>query len=124
MAEHRRQLEGGRNIALKVPPHQFEETLRFYRDAIGLRQLDDHLPSHVFEFGANLLWLDRVEAMTHTEIWLELRTPDTNSAAARLERSGVVRCDAVEHLPEGFDGFWICSPGNIVHLVRGPQQDV
>jgi catechol 2,3-dioxygenase-like lactoylglutathione lyase family enzyme len=124
MTNNERLFSGGRNIALKIPPHEFDQTLRFYRDTLGLRQLDNHLPSHVFEFGANLLWLDRSDTMTHTEIWLELRTPDTNSAAARLEINGVARCDAIEHLPEGFDGFWITSPGNIVHLVHGPQQDI
>lgn len=124
MTNNGRLFSGGRNIALKIPPHEFDQTLRFYRDTLGLRQLDDHRPSHVFEFGANLLWLDRVETMTHTEIWLELQTQDTDSAAARLEINGVVRCDTIEKLPEDFDGFWISGPGNIVHLVNGLQQDV
>jgi len=45
------------------------------------------------------------------------------SAAARLEINGVVRCDTIENLPEDFNGFWISGPGNIVHLVHGPQQE-
>ncbi len=27
---------GGRNIAIKLPPHEFDSTLRFYRDVLGL----------------------------------------------------------------------------------------
>lgn len=30
---------GGIDIALKLPPHQFEETVIFYRDVIGLNKL-------------------------------------------------------------------------------------
>ena len=28
---------GGRNIAMKVPPHLWEETVAFYRDLLGMR---------------------------------------------------------------------------------------
>ena len=31
---------GGKNIAMKVPPHQHEATVRFYRDLLGLEQID------------------------------------------------------------------------------------
>lgn len=78
----------------------------------------------MFEFGANVLWLDRGETMTQTEVWLELRAPDTAAAAKHLERNQVARCDSVEKLPDGFDGFWITSPGNIVHLVHGTREDI
>ena len=27
---------GGRNIAMKVPPHQWEQTVRFYRETLRL----------------------------------------------------------------------------------------
>jgi hypothetical protein len=30
-------IKGGINIAMKVPPHQYEETIAFYRDVIGLK---------------------------------------------------------------------------------------
>ena len=32
--------QGGKNIAMKVPPHQHEATVRFYRDLLGLEQID------------------------------------------------------------------------------------
>jgi len=31
--------EAGRNIALKVPPHQYEATVAFYRDVLGFRAI-------------------------------------------------------------------------------------
>ena len=124
MTENQNLFAGGRNIALKLPPHELNDAVRFYGEVLGLKQLNDYLPSIVFEYGANLLWLDRVDTMTQAELWLELRAPDTAAAAAHLDRHGVTRCDAVEALPEGFDGFWISGPGNIIHLVHGKKEDV
>ena len=123
MTDNQPRFAGGQNIALKIPPHEFDDAVCFYRDVLGLRQLDDYLPSTVFEYGTNLLWLDPVETMTQAEIWLELRTPDTAAAAEHLVRHNVVRCDEVEALPAGFDGFWISGPGNVVHLVHGAKQE-
>ena len=31
-------LAGGRNIALKVPPHLYDATVQFYRDVVGLER--------------------------------------------------------------------------------------
>jgi catechol 2,3-dioxygenase-like lactoylglutathione lyase family enzyme len=115
--------EGGRNIAMKIPPHQFDETVRFYREVIGLKEVAELAPSVVFEFGANRLWLDRVETLSQAEVWLELRAGDTRSATKHLEAQRVVRCDPIERLPPDFDGCWILNPAGIVHLVRGPEQD-
>lgn len=111
------QFAAGRNIALKVPPHQHEATVRFYRDVIGLEPLGEHDPATVFRFGSNRLWIDPVAGMSQAEIWLELTTDDPDAAAAHLAAAGVVRCDTIEPLPEGFGGFWISSPAAIVHLV-------
>ncbi len=111
---------GGRNIAMKVPPHLHEATVRFYRDVLGLEELDPGSPDVSFRFGANRLWIDRVAGMSQAEIWLELVADDLPAAAGRLEAAGVVRCDAIEPLPEGFEGFWIASPASIVHLVAKP----
>ncbi|HET8727548.1 MAG TPA: hypothetical protein VFO41_08575 [Alphaproteobacteria bacterium] len=108
---------GGRNIAVKVPPHLYEATVRFYRDVVGLKVLDNHLPAVAFEFGANQLWIDRVAGMSQAEIWLELVAGDVAAASEHLEAADVVRCDEIEPLPEGFEGFWISSPASIVHLV-------
>jgi catechol 2,3-dioxygenase-like lactoylglutathione lyase family enzyme len=107
----------GRNIAMKVPPHMFDATVQFYRDVLGLKEITRHSPSIGFEFGSNNLWIDRVAGMSQTEIWLEVVTDSITAAAQLLEGAGVVRCDDIEPLPDGFQAFWISSPASIVHLV-------
>jgi hypothetical protein len=117
---------GGRNIAMKVPPHQWEATVGFYRDVLGLPVLDGpptEPPSVSFEFGANRLWIDRVEGMSQAELWLELNASDVGGAAELLESSGIDRRDEIEALPEGLEGFWISSPASIIHLVASPDGD-
>ncbi|MFC5587194.1 VOC family protein [Nitratireductor kimnyeongensis] len=110
-------LVGGRNIAMKVPPHQYDETVRFYRDVLGMEQIEELLPAVGFRFGANQLWIDKMPGMSQSELWLEIVTDDTKAAAARLEAAGIARCDEIEPLGENFDGFWISSPAQIIHLV-------
>jgi hypothetical protein len=58
--------------------------------------------------------------MSQAEIWLEFFTDEFDTAADHLSKAGVIRCDAIEPLPEGFRGGWITSPANIVHMVREP----
>ena len=115
---------GGRNIAMKVPPHQWERTVRFYRDTLGLEEIDDPFaagpPSVGFVFGDNRLWIDRVTTVSQAEIWLQVTTTDTTVAAERLAAAGVVRCDDVEPLGET-TAFWVSSPSSIVHLVSEPD---
>ena len=108
---------GGTNIAMKVPTHQWEDTVAFYRDVIGLRQLDQHLPHVVFQYGPNQLWIDRVDALSQAEIWLELVASHLADAQAALACAGVARRDEVEALPPGFEGFWITNSAGIIHLV-------
>lgn len=107
----------GRNIAMKVPPHQYEATVHFYRAVLGLKEITKHAPAVGFEFGSNNLWIDRVPGMSQAEIWLEVVTNDISAAAEQLQAAGVVRCDDIEPLSEGFQAFWISSPASIVHLV-------
>lgn len=107
----------GRNIAMKVPPHQYDATVAFYRDVLGLPLIDEFAPGVVFEFGSNRLWIDRVPTVSQAELWLEVVADDLVAAEARLEAAGVVRCDEIEPLRDGFAGFWITSPASIVHLV-------
>jgi len=117
---------GGRNIAMKVPPHLWDRTVRFYRDVVGLPELENPyeagIPSVGFEFGANRLWIDRVAGFSQAELWLQLTSDDVTAAAAHLESSDVVRCDDIEPLPSGSSGFWISSPASIIHLVS-PADD-
>jgi len=96
------EIAGGINIAMKVPSHQYEATIAFYRDVIGLKPFTAKAPAIGFELGPNRLWIDEAPAMSQAEIWLELFTPDFAGAADHLGKAGVVRCDAIEPLSEGF----------------------
>src|SRR5688572_23103506 len=116
-----RWIEGGINIAMKVPVHQYDATVAFYRDTLGLEPFTEKPGNIGFIHGPNRLWIDRVEAYTQAEIWLELFTPDFGRAADMLRDSGVVRNDAIEALGEGFRGGWFFNPAGIVHLVREPD---
>ncbi|QND51472.1 hypothetical protein HB779_05840 [Phyllobacterium sp. 628] len=109
--------EGSRNIAMKVPPHQYEATVAFYRDVIGLKLLENHLPSIGFHFGSNQLWIDKAPGMSQTELWLEIAADDLRIAAVHLKDAGIIRCDEIEKLPEGHQDFWISSPNQIIHHV-------
>ena len=109
-------IRGGRNVAMKVPAHQFAATVECYR-SLGLPILDESESTVCFEFGPIRLHVDRVLNLGQAEIWLELITSDTNAAAAPVERAGFVRCDHVEKLPEGYAAFWASNPASIVHLV-------
>jgi hypothetical protein len=108
---------GGRNIAMKVPPHLYEATVHFYREVLGLKEITKHAPSVGFEFGPNQLWIDRVPGMSQAETWLEVVTNDIAAASEHLKAAGVVRCDDIEPLPEGFQAFWVSSPASIIHLI-------
>jgi hypothetical protein len=112
----------GRNIAMKVPPHLYESTVRFYRDVLSLKAITKHAPSVGFEFGSNYLWIDRVPGMSQAEIWLEIVVDDIGVAEAKFEAVGIVRCDEIEPLPEGFQGFWVFNPASIVHLVTSDTE--
>lgn len=115
--------KGGRNMALKLPAHQFDATLRFYRDTLGLPVTVMEDGSPVVEFGPMRLWLDRSDSASNSELWLEITTESAKEAEIQLEKAEVVRCDQIEPLPSGFRGFWVMSPANTVHLVAEPGQD-
>jgi catechol 2,3-dioxygenase-like lactoylglutathione lyase family enzyme len=117
MSDTKPVFRGGRNVAMKLPPHQYEATIKFYRDTLGLDVKQTSENSHAVDYGPIRLWLDRCEKTSHAELWLDIGTSDTKAAAQRLAAEGVVRCDAIEELPKGFDGYWIANPAGIVHIV-------
>ena len=114
-------IRGGINIAMKVPSHQYEAVLAFYRDVVKLPPYDEKAPAKGFVLGPNRLWIDDVPALTQAEVWLELFSDDHKAALERLESGGAVRCDQIEDLGAGFRGGWILNPAGIVHLVRTPD---
>lgn len=109
----------GNNIAMKIPPHEYQATVHFYRRTLGLHELSspdaDETPR--FAFGDKVLWLDCVPTLSQSEIWLEVVTDDVEQAASYLKEQGCHRRDEIEPLPDGFKAFWISSPPNIIHLV-------
>jgi hypothetical protein len=107
---------GGSNVAMKLPPHRFDAAVKFYRDTLGLK-VSGHGESKLVEFGPIQLWLDRCPQFSQTELWLEVIASNSGAATKDLDDKKVVRCDPIEALPEGFRGFWITSPGDIVHIV-------
>lgn len=115
----------GKNIAIKVPPHQYEQTVSFYRDVLGLERITRSSPNEYesvsLKFGDKTLWIDKIVSLSQAEIWLEIQTDDVDAAAAYLEKENVIRRDEIEPLPDGFSGFWISSPADIIHLVSGDK---
>lgn len=109
----------GKNIAMKIPAHEYESTVGFYRDVVELRELtaigSDTTPR--FEFGDKVLWLDCEARLSQAEIWLEIVTDNIEMASEYLAEQGCDRRDEIEPLPDGFQAFWVSSPSNIIHLV-------
>ena len=114
---------GGRNIAMKLPPDRFESVLAFYRETLSMPVTEHESGSFTVDFGPVKLWLDLVPTVSQAELWLEVISDDTAAAAAHLKQTGVVRCDDIEALPEGFKGFWVKNPADIVHLVAETSED-
>jgi hypothetical protein len=116
--------QGGINIAIKIPKSKYEETVRFYRDILKLSVAEQQIESptvsrtHEVKFGNNTVWLDCVDNYTHSEVWLELNTPDVRKAAEYLQEKGIDTCDELEEIPE--DTHWIMDPAGTVFIVASP----
>ena len=111
----------GKNIAIKVPVHEWEKTVSFYRDILGFEEFDefslDEAESAIFKFGDKNIWVDKTGHISQAEIWLEVLADDVEAASKYLQEQGCIRRDDFEPLPEGFNGFWIANPSNIIHLI-------
>ena len=107
----------GRNIAIKVPPHKWDEMVAFYRDKIGLEVVQVLDTSVGFDFNGFTLWIDRVPHQSQTDVWLELFSDDPDAALTRL---GGPRRDELEPL-DGVTGHWTSDPAGTVLLVRRPR---
>ncbi len=109
----------GKNIAIKTPSHEFQALVEFYRDTLGFKVLKQGRNNVSFEFGGKILWVDHVPHVTQAEIWLEVHCPQTDGARDYLRQKGVRFSEQVEPLDDGFPGFWISAPGNLIHLIAG-----
>nr|WP_227502927.1 hypothetical protein [Raoultella planticola] len=84
------EIKGGIDIAMKVPPHQYQQTLDFYRQTLRLPEITDKAPATGFILGPNRLWIDEAPGLSQAEVWLELFTPDFH-AASRESHHGTDR---------------------------------
>lgn len=108
------EIRPGRNIAIKVPLHKWEETVAFYRDRVGLTVIRQLTNSVGFAFGEMTLWIDRVERQSQVDVWLELFTADPGRA---LEHLGSPKRDELEPLDD-VTGHWTSDPAGVIVLVR------
>ncbi len=112
----------GKNIAMKVPVHEFDRTVVFYRDILGFEEVNASSPDDIegvtFKFGDKNLWIDKIAGLSQAEIWLEIVTDDIEMASQYFKKSNCIRRDEIEPLPEGFKGLWLANPANIIHLVN------
>ena len=109
-------LTPGKNIAIKVPLHRWEETVAFYRDRVGLEVARELEASIGFRFGDFTLWIDRVPHQSQGDVWLELFTDDPDGALSKL---GSPNRDELEPL-DSVTGHWTSDPAGTVLLVRRP----
>jgi hypothetical protein len=111
--------KAGKNIAIKVPPWEYEKTVSFYRDIFGLEKCNEPSSglgaSIGFKFGDKHLWIDKISGINHAEFWLEIVTDNIDEAERHLENRGVA--GEKEKLSDDLNGYWVCSPSNVIHLV-------
>lgn len=112
---------GGRNIAVKIPKSKYEKTVDFYRNVLKMeveeKPIDNPTVSrtHKVIFGNNTLWLDCVDNYTHSETWLELKTPNIDQATKYLKSEGIEPCDELEEIPDNI--HWIMDPAGTVFIL-------
>ncbi|PSK93636.1 glyoxalase/bleomycin resistance protein/dioxygenase superfamily protein [Murinocardiopsis flavida] len=122
---------GGHNIAMKLPKAQFDHTIAFYRDILGMAVTDESgaavagivAQSASVQLGPVTLWFDRVDNYARADLWLELFTDDVDQAARHLAAHGVAVQDELEPFPPGMNAHWISNPVGIPHIVRRPEPD-
>jgi hypothetical protein len=117
----KQKFEGGINIAIKIPKSKYEKTVEFYKDILKLEVTEKPITNptvsrtHEVKFGPNIVWLDCVDNYTHSEAWLELKTPDVEQATDYLKSKGIEPCDELEKIPENM--HWIQDPAGTVFIL-------
>ncbi len=113
--------DGGLNIAIKIPKAKYDQTVVFYKDILKLEVTEKPINhptvsrTHEVKFGHNTVWLDCVDNYTHSETWLELKTPNVLKATEYLKHNGIETCDELEKIPE--DNHWIMDPAGTVFII-------
>ncbi|WP_163581902.1 hypothetical protein [Gracilibacillus saliphilus] len=106
-------IEGGNNIAIKIPKYKFEETVAFYKDVLGLPHKGTEANSVAFEFGSSTLWLDCMENYAQQDVWLELKSSRLEETSQLFNKVKIPRRDEVE-IHEHSAGFWISDPAGTI----------
>jgi catechol 2,3-dioxygenase-like lactoylglutathione lyase family enzyme len=115
---------GSANVAMKIPHADYDATLTFYRDVLGLPVVKEDASgtptvseTHAVKFGPMTLWLDRVDTYSQTDLWLELHTDDVDAATAKLGATGIATCDEIEPFTDDASrrSHWIKIPAGVVH---------
>lgn len=109
----------GKNIALKVPRSCYDETVAFYSKAFNLylkTPTDQATPSCSFELGSNRIWIDCVDSLGRSDVWLELLSDDHEEDCRALISFGGRLRDELETLSERF-GHWTADPAGNTLLV-------
>lgn len=112
-------MQPGKNIAIKVPLHQWTATVAYYRERVGLEVACEMDESVGFRFGDMTLWIDRVPHQSRSDVWLELFTEDPDAALARLASP---QRDELEPL-DTVTGHWTSDPAGTVLLVRKEKKN-
>ncbi|MEM7362827.1 MAG: hypothetical protein AAF525_02280 [Pseudomonadota bacterium] len=112
-------IEGGTNIAMKVPASDFESVVTSYRDlGLPVHHESDDMVS--FQYGPVQLHIDRCDHFSQAEVWLELITDDLHAATETTVAAGFTRCDEIEDLGS-YEGFWVKNPASVVHLMSAKK---
>ena len=115
--------EAGTNIAMKIPGHLYSDTVDFYKNVLLLEVEEKQikhptvLQTHKVKFGACTLWLDCVEGIQESSLWLQIITPDIKRATDYLISNDVHTYDELEQIPESM--HWIKDPAGTVMLLKG-----
>lgn len=117
---------GGPNIAIKIPKNQYEATVAFYMEVLGMEVEERPIShptvsrTHRVKFGSNVLWLDCVDNYSRPETWLELNVGDVPKATAYLQNQGISTWDELEEIPENM--HWITDPAGNVFLLSSKEE--
>ncbi|MFD1814971.1 VOC family protein [Rhodococcus gannanensis] len=105
-------------------PKDYETTLTFWRDALGLAIAREYPGGTVFFAGQNLIEIaghggSDVESVFEGAIWLQVR--DIEDARAELESEGVRIVREPRQEPWGLHEMWVADPDGVqVVLVQIP----
>jgi catechol 2,3-dioxygenase-like lactoylglutathione lyase family enzyme len=110
-------IRAGKNIAIKVPSFRYDDTVAFYRDALGLEVVRQMQASTGFAFGSMTLWVDNVGHQSQVDVWLETFSDNVEADVQRLQDLDTPKRDELEVL-DTVTGHWLSDPAGTVILVR------